>query len=57
LVQAQALGILGSGRWAARESIADRIDRHVYQPRAGEAQRWEAAEGRLAGKLSGQQAG
>ena len=56
LVQAQALGILGSGRWAARASIADRIDRHVYHPRAGEAQRWEATEGRLAEKLSGQQA-
>jgi rhamnulokinase len=49
LVQAQALGTLGSGRWAARASIADRIERHVYHPRAGEARRWEAAERRLAG--------
>jgi hypothetical protein len=48
-VQAQALGTLGSGRWAARASIADRIERHVYHPRAGEARRWEAAERRLAG--------
>jgi rhamnulokinase len=53
LVQAQVLGAIGSGRWAARASIADRIDGRVYHPRTGEAERWEAAEGRLAGKLSG----
>jgi rhamnulokinase len=49
LVQAQALGTLGSGRWAVRASIANRMQLHVYHPSEGEAQRWEAAEGRLAG--------
>ena len=28
-VRAQALGTLGSGRWATRASIADRMERHV----------------------------
>jgi rhamnulokinase len=48
LVQAQALGRAGSGRWAARASIADRMELRVYHPSEGEAQRWEAAEARLA---------
>ncbi len=49
LVQAQAIGTVGSGRWAARASIADRMKLHVYHPSEGEAGRWEAAEARLAG--------
>jgi len=48
LVQAQALGRAGSGRWAARASIADRMELRVYHPSEGEAQRWEAAEARFA---------
>jgi len=49
LVQAQALGTVGGGRWAARASIADRMQLRVYHPSEGEAQRWEAAEARLIG--------
>ena len=49
LVQAQAIGTVGSGRWAARASIADRMQLHVYHPSEGAAGRWEAAEARLAG--------
>ena len=37
LVQAQALGTVGGGRWAARASIADRMKLHVYHPSEGEA--------------------
>ena len=48
LVQAQALGAIGSGRWAARASAVNRIELRIYQPSEGEAQRWGAAEARLA---------
>ena len=52
LVQAQALGALGTGRWAARAGIAGWMELQVYHPRKGEAQRWDAAEGRLAQELA-----
>jgi rhamnulokinase len=49
LVQAQALGTLGSGRWAARAIVATRTDLRVYRPSETEAQRWAEAEDRLGG--------
>ena len=49
LVQAQAIGTVGSGLWAARASVSNRMQLHVYHPSEGEAGRWEAAEARLGG--------
>ena len=49
LVQAQAIGTVGAGRWAARASVANRMELHVYQPSEGEARRWEGAEARITG--------
>jgi rhamnulokinase len=49
LVQAQAIGTVGAGRWAARASVANRMELHVYQPSEGAARRWEGAEARVTG--------
>ncbi len=49
LVQAQALGTVGGGRWAARASVAKQMELLVYHPCEGQAQLWEAAEARLTG--------
>ena len=49
LVQAQAIGTVGAGRWAARASVANRMELHVYQPSEGAARRWEGAEARITG--------
>ena len=49
LVQAQAHGAVGADRWAARASIAHRMELHVYLPSESQAQRWEAVEARVTG--------
>jgi rhamnulokinase len=49
LVQAQAYGAVGAGRWAARVIVAERTELRVYHPSQGEAERWQAAEARVAG--------
>ncbi|MGO9300215.1 MAG: rhamnulokinase [Acidimicrobiales bacterium] len=49
LVQAQALGTVGGGRWAARAGVAKQMELRVYHPSEGQAQLWEAAEARLIG--------
>ena len=46
LVQAQALGAVGRGRWVARASLAARVPLRRYQPSPGDTQRWEDAEAR-----------
>ncbi len=46
LIQAQALGSVGVGRWAARTSVAKRTELRVYHP-SGDAQLWSDAEARL----------
>jgi hypothetical protein len=40
---------VGAGRWAARASVANRMELHVYQPSEGAARRWEGAEVRITG--------
>ena len=47
LVQAQALGSLAQGRWAARAIVASRMELFHYAPSQGEAARWQDAAERL----------
>ena len=47
LVQAQALGSLAQGRWAARAIVASRRELLHYAPSQGEAARWHDAAERL----------
>jgi rhamnulokinase len=51
LVQAQVLGAVGAGRWAARASVASQAELHVYHPSEGADQRWAEVESRLARTL------
>jgi len=48
LVQAQALGAVPAGRWAARAIVVNRMELLVYEPFEAEAEHWAAAEASLA---------
>jgi len=47
LLQTQALGRVGGGRWALRAAVAKRTKLRVYHPSEGEGRLWQSAEDRL----------